>query len=67
MRVIVTGSSGLIGSEAVRYFAERKARVYGIDNNMRADFIGPDGDTTWTQPFGGGESFLNHLITIVKR
>ena len=48
MRVIITGSSGLIGSEAVRYFDKRKACVYGIDNNMRADFFGPDGDTTWT-------------------
>jgi CDP-paratose 2-epimerase len=47
MRVIVTGSNGLIGSEAVRYFDARGARVYGIDNNMRADFFGPQGDTTW--------------------
>src|SRR5262245_57958354 len=47
MKVLVTGSSGLIGSEAVRYFDARGARVYGIDNNMRADFFGPQGDTTW--------------------
>ena len=48
MRVLVTGSSGLIGSEAVRYFDRRGSQVYGIDNNMRADFFGPGGDTTWT-------------------
>jgi CDP-paratose 2-epimerase len=48
MKVLVTGSSGLIGSEAVRYFDRRGAKVYGIDNNMRADFFGPGGDTTWT-------------------
>ena len=48
MKVLITGSSGLIGSEAVRYFDRRAARVYGIDNNMRADFFGPGGDTTWT-------------------
>ncbi len=48
MKVLITGSSGLIGSEAVRYFDQRRARVYGIDNNMRADFFGPGGDTTWT-------------------
>jgi CDP-paratose 2-epimerase len=48
MKVLITGSSGLIGSEAVRYFDRRGARVYGIDNNMRADFFGPGGDTTWT-------------------
>ena len=47
MKVLITGSSGLIGSEAVRYFDRRGARVYGIDNNMRADFFGPGGDTTW--------------------
>ncbi len=47
MIVLITGSSGLIGSEAVRYFDHRGARVYGIDNNMRADFFGPQGDTTW--------------------
>jgi CDP-paratose 2-epimerase len=47
MHVLVTGSSGLIGSEAVRYFDQRAARVYGIDNNLRADFFGPEGDTTW--------------------
>jgi CDP-paratose 2-epimerase len=45
MRVLVTGSSGLIGSEAVRHFDRRAARVYGIDNNMRAEFFGPGGDT----------------------
>jgi CDP-paratose 2-epimerase len=45
--VLVTGSSGLIGSEAVVHFDRRGARVLGIDNNMRADFFGPKGDTTW--------------------
>jgi len=46
-RVLVTGSSGLIGSEAVSYFAERGSEVFGIDNNMRAEFFGPKGDTAW--------------------
>ncbi len=48
-RIIVTGSGGLIGSEVVTYFADRKWRVFGIDNNMRADFFGPSGDTTWNR------------------
>lgn len=47
MHILVTGSSGLIGSEAVEYFGGRGHSVYGIDNNMRADFFGPQGDTTW--------------------
>ena len=46
-RVLVTGSSGLIGSEAVAFFDARGWEVHGVDNNMRRDFFGPDGDTTW--------------------
>ena len=49
MRLLVTGSSGLIGSEVVSYFAELGNTVFGIDNNMRADFFGPQGDTRWNQ------------------
>lgn len=44
-RVLVTGSSGLIGSEAVRYFDQQGAEVVGIDNNMRQKFFGIGGDT----------------------
>src|ERR671924_528672 len=44
---LVTGSSGLIGSEMVSFLDERGWRVHGVDNNMRADFFGPHGDTTW--------------------
>jgi CDP-paratose 2-epimerase len=46
MHVLVTGSSGLIGGEAVSYFDAMGFRVTGVDNNMRADFFGPQGDTT---------------------
>lgn len=45
MHILVTGSSGLIGSEAVRFFDKLGARVTGIDNNMRREFFGPAGDT----------------------
>jgi CDP-paratose 2-epimerase len=47
VRVLVTGSSGLIGSELVSFFDGRADRVVGIDNNMRADFFGEQGDTRW--------------------
>jgi CDP-paratose 2-epimerase len=47
MNVLVTGSSGLIGSELVSYFDRRARRVVGMDNNMRSSFFGPEGDTTW--------------------
>lgn len=46
MRVLVTGSSGLIGSEAVVFFDRMGFAVTGVDNNMRADFFGPQGDTS---------------------
>ena len=49
MRVLVTGSAGLIGSEAVEFFDRLGFSVDGIDNNMRADFFGPGGDTTWNR------------------
>jgi len=45
--MIVTGSAGLIGSEVVSYFVEKGWKIVGIDNNMRADFFGKGGDTTW--------------------
>ena len=48
-RLLVTGSNGLIGSEMVRHFHELGWEVHGVDNNMRADFFGPEGDTRWNQ------------------
>ena len=46
-RVLVTGSSGLIGSEAVEAFDRRGDIVFGIDNNLREEFFGPAGSTLW--------------------
>ncbi len=48
-KLLVTGSSGLIGSEVVDYFCRLGWEVHGVDNNMRADFFGPQGDTRWNQ------------------
>ena len=48
--LLVTGSSGLIGSEVCQYFAnELGYAVHGVDNNQRAVFFGPQGDTRWNQ------------------
>ncbi|MFM7423530.1 MAG: NAD-dependent epimerase/dehydratase family protein, partial [Elainella sp.] len=47
MNVLVTGSSGLIGSEAVAYYDREGHQVIGVDNNMRAEFFGTAGDTLW--------------------
>jgi CDP-paratose 2-epimerase len=49
VKVLITGSAGLIGSEAVEFFDALGFEVHGIDNNMRADFFGPGGDTTWNR------------------
>ena len=47
--LLVTGSSGLIGSEVVSHFSAQGWDVHGIDNNMRAEFFGAEGDTRWNQ------------------
>jgi CDP-paratose 2-epimerase len=67
--LLVSGSSGLIGSEVVAHFATNGWQVHGIDNNMRADFFGPPGDTRWnlerlarTYP-----KFVHHEIDIRNR
>lgn len=44
---IVTGSGGLIGSEAVRFMSSRFDKVIGIDNNLRSYFFGEDGSVSW--------------------
>jgi CDP-paratose 2-epimerase len=57
MNVLVTGSSGLIGSEVVAFFDARATRVIGLDNNLRAEFFGPEGDTRWN---------LARLMTVTR-
>ncbi len=46
-KAIITGSSGLVGSELVSYLDGRGWQTYGVDNNLRRDFFGEHGDTTW--------------------
>lgn len=67
--VIITGSSGLIGSEAVRVFCQRGHTVVGIDNDMRAQFFGPEASTRWkrdllTRDFA---NYLHHDADIRDR
>lgn len=47
--VLVTGSAGLVGSEAVRFFCERGFTVVGMDNDMRRAFFGQDASTSWNR------------------
>ena len=67
--LLVTGSSGLIGSEVVDYFCDLGWEVHGIDNNMRADFFGPGGDTRWNQRrlLDRNDRFRHHQLDIRNR
>jgi len=57
VNVLVTGSSGLVGSEAVEHFDRHGHRVWGIDNNMRREFFGAAGDTAWN---------LRRLVSVTR-
>ncbi len=46
---IITGSAGLIGAEAVRFFSSKDFQIVGIDNNMRKQFFGDDASTEWSR------------------
>jgi len=68
-RALITGSSGLIGSEAVAFLDHRGWEVHGVDNNMRRDFFGPDGDTTWNldRLRGATKRFTHHALDVRDR
>src|SRR3989440_11957562 len=48
-RALITGSCGLIGSEVSLHLGRHGFRLFGIDNNERAVFFGPEGDTRWSR------------------
>ena len=68
-RILITGSSGLIGSEAVEHFDRQGHQVYGIDNNMRRVFFGESGDTTWNleRLRRTCKNFIHHNLDIRDR
>jgi CDP-paratose 2-epimerase len=67
--ILVTGSSGLIGSEAVQHFDRQGHKVHGLDNNMRRVFFGEPGDTTWNleRLRRTAKSFTHHEVDIRDR
>jgi CDP-paratose 2-epimerase len=70
MKLLVTGSSGLIGSEVCVHFAALGWEIHGVDNNQRAVFFGPQGDTRWNQSRLAemlGKSFHHHELDIRDR
>lgn len=68
-KILVTGSSGLVGSEVCIHFAALGYEVHGIDNNQRAVFFGPQGDTRWNQQRlqSAITGFVHHEIDIRNR
>jgi CDP-paratose 2-epimerase len=67
---IITGSAGLVGSEAVRYFADLGFDVVGIDNDMRRVFFGDEASTAWNveklqRDLGG--RYMHHSVDIRNR
>ncbi len=68
-KILVTGSSGLIGSEVCTFFDAQGYAVHGVDNNQRAVFFGPQGDTRWNQQRLASKlkSFTHHELDIRDR
>ena len=68
-KILVTGSSGLIGSEVASHFDGLGWEVHGVDNNQRAVFFGPAGDTRWNQERLAASltSFRHHELDIRDR
>lgn len=67
--ILITGSSGLIGSEVVTQFCETGFEVHGVDNNMRRSFFGKQGDTRWNQERleANYKNFHHHELDIRDR
>ena len=63
---IITGSSGLVGSEAVNFFHDKGFEIIGIDNNLRKLFFGKNGSTSWIKSklLKRNKNFKNYNIDI---
>lgn len=68
-KILITGSSGLVGSEVCIYFALRGFEIHGIDNNQRSVFFGHQGDTRWNQQRLSKEikNFNHHELDVRNR
>jgi CDP-paratose 2-epimerase len=66
MNILITGAGGLIGSEAVEYFAKQRHKIYGIENNQRQKFFGEKGNTLirLNQLIDRYSNFTNNFIDI---
>jgi CDP-paratose 2-epimerase len=67
---VITGSTGLIGSESATYFGDLGMEIVGIDNDMRKLFFGPEASTAWNQARLEkilGERYRHHPVDIRDR
>ena len=64
--VLITGSCGLVGSEASTFFSQKGFKVVGIDNNFRKHFFGDDGSTFWVKKtlFRSVNNYEHHSVDI---
>ena len=68
--VIISGSGGLIGSEAALYFGELGFHIVGIDNDMRRYYFGDKGSTAWNNRHIAralGKGYRHHELDIRNR
>jgi len=67
-KVLVTGASGLIGSEVTRFYLSKGYKVIGVDNNMRMKFFGPGGDTSSVlKSLSQDKNYLHESVDIRDR
>jgi CDP-paratose 2-epimerase len=68
-KILITGSSGLIGSEVCLHFTTLDWQIHGVDNNQRAVFFGSQGDTRWNQHRLQSliKGFVHHEVDIRDR
>tara|TARA_B100001057_G_scaffold448983_1_gene489788 strand:+ start:1228 stop:2289 length:1062 start_codon:yes stop_codon:yes gene_type:complete len=65
--ILITGSTGLVGSESVKFFLEKGFTVVGIDNNKRKFFFGDEGSTYWIKKkLTQNKSYIHHNISVTN-
>ena len=65
--ILITGSTGLVGSESVKFFLEKRFTVVGIDNNKRKFFFGNEGSTYWIKKkLTQNKSYIHHNISVTN-
>jgi NAD(P)-dependent dehydrogenase (short-subunit alcohol dehydrogenase family) len=63
---VITGSAGLIGAEAARFFADKGLEIVGIDNDMRRQFFGEEASTAWNRNASKARSRLTGTMTWIS-